>query len=319
MLKIIPLKEEHLEDAALLVSQRYTKLCEQEPYLPGRYAKVENLLPLLRNILNASGSGVAALRGDRLVGFLTGWLMPSFRGKRSTYSPEWANAADLDDSQRIYEEMYHHLAEIWVADQSVAHYISLFPNDTYALRAWNWMGFGMIAMDGLRGLESIQGADVNVDIRRAKLQDLEEVMELHEALRMYMKGSPIFLPTEKRDRNYYEEWLKNPDKEVWLAYMKGELVAFMRLGPAEEDECMIVLDEKTTSIYSAFTKEKVRGKGIAAALLDHALKAAQASGYVRCAVSFEPMNLLGTRFWLKYFKPVCLSVVRHIDDRLAKE
>jgi hypothetical protein len=34
-------------------------------------------------------------------------------------------------------------------------------------------------------------------------------------------------------------------------------------------------------------------------------------------VSFEPMNLLGTRFWLKYFKPVCFSVVRHIDDRLT--
>ena len=317
MLKIIPLKEEHLEDAAGLVSKRYKRLREHEAQLPDRYTKVSKLLPLLQNIMQEACPGVAAFQNGQLVGFLKGWQMPSFRGKRSIYSPEWANAADLDDSQRIYEEMYSHLAEVWVADQYLAHYISLFPNDVKALSAWNWMGFGMIAVDGLRGLESIQGGDVNVDVRGAKLQDLEEVMELHEALRMYMKGSPIFLPTEKRDRNYYAEWLKNPDKEVWLAYMKGELVAFMRLGPAEEDECMIVLDEKTTSIYSAFTKEKVRGKGIAAALLDHALKSARASGYERCAVSFEPMNLLGSRFWLKYFKPVCLSVVRHIDDRLA--
>ena len=92
----------------------------------------------------------------------------------------------------------------------------------------------------------------------------------------------------------------------------------MRLGPADNDVCTIIVDEETTSIYSAFTKEKARRGGIATALLDHALKSARDSGCERCAVSFEPMNLLGARFWLKYFKPVCLSVVRHIDNRLVE-
>ena len=182
MLKVIPLNEEHLEDVALLVSNRYKLLCKQEPHLPHRYSEVDNLLPLLGNTLNASGAGVAAICGERLVGFLTGWQMPSFRGERSTYSPEWANVAELEDSLHIYEEMYSHLAKIWVADQYLAHYISLFPNDIPALSAWNWMGFGMIAVDGLRGLDSIQGENVDVDIRRAGLQDIEQVMELHEAL-----------------------------------------------------------------------------------------------------------------------------------------
>jgi GNAT superfamily N-acetyltransferase len=275
-------------------------------------------LPLLRNILNASGIGVATFQGDRLVGFLTGWKMPSFRGKRSIYSPEWANAADLEDSAHIYEEMYSHLAAAWVADKYVAHYISLFPNDVAALRAWHWMGFGMISVDAIRGLDPIQDHDANVKIRRAGLQDIDQVMELHEDLRKYMKGSPIFLITEKRDLNYLEEWLRNPDKIVWLAYWRGEPVAFMRLGPADNDVCTIIVDEKTTSIYAAFTKEKAREEGIATAILNHALKSAQDSGYQRCAVSFEPMNLLGTHFWLKYFKPVCYSVVRYIDDRVTK-
>jgi GNAT superfamily N-acetyltransferase len=318
MLKIISLKDEHLEDAALLVSNRYRRLCEQEPHLPHQYAEVDTLLPLLRRIMNASGIGVAAIRGDRLVGFLTGWQMPFFRGKRSIYSPEWANAADLEDSQRIYEEMYSHLAAVWVADNYTAHYISLFPNDVNALRALHWMSFGMISIDAVRGLDSIQGYDVDVHIRRAELQDLEQVMELHESLWQYMKGAPVFLLTEKRDRSYHEEWLQNPDKVVWLAYWKDEPVAFMRMGPADDDVCTIIYDEKTTSIYAAFTTEKVRGGGIATALLDQALKSARAAGYERCAVPFEPMNLLGTRFWLKYFKPVCFSVVRHIDDRIAQ-
>mgnify|MGYP001817736920 CR=1 FL=1 len=224
----------------------------------------------------------------------------------------------MEDSARIYEEMYSHLAADWVAERYVAHYISLFPNDVNALRAWNWMGFGMISVDALRGLDSIQGDDVDVPIRRAELQDLEQVMELHEALRQYMKGSPIFLPTERRDRSYYEEWLQNPDKVVWLAYWNEEPVAFMRLGPADDDVCTIIYDEKTTSIYAAFTREKVRREGVATALLDHALQSARVSGYERCAVPFEPMNLIGARFWLKHFSPVCLSVLRHIDDRLTQ-
>jgi len=317
MFKTIPLIEEHLEDAALLVSQRYRRLCEQEPQLPRRYTEVSNLLPLLQNIWNATGSGVAAIQGNRLVGFLTGWQMPSFHGKRSVYSPEWANAAELEDSSRIYEEMYSHLAAIWLADKYIAHYISLFPNDVGALKAWNWMGFGMFAVDAIRNLDPIQVDAVDFHIKRAESGDIEQVIELQDALWQYMKSAPIFLISDKRDRAYYEEWLGNTDKAVWLAYSHDEPVAFMRLGPADDEVCAIIYDENTTSVFAAFTKENARGEGIATALLDHALTSARELGYERCAVPFEPMNLLGTRFWLKYFKPVCYSVLRIVDDRVA--
>ena len=181
------------------------------------------------------------------------------------------------------------------------------------------MGFGMVSVDALRSVDSIQDTDVNVHIRRAELLDIQQVLELHEALWQYEKGTPIFLLTPKRDRGYYEEWLQNPNQVVWLAYWKDELVAMMRLGPPDDDVCTIIVDEKTTSIYSAFAKEEIRRNGIATALLDYALKHAQASGYERCAVSFEPMNVLGTSFWLKYFKPVCFSVVRYIDVRVTEQ
>jgi len=84
LLQVTPLKNEYLEDAASLVSKRYKQLREQVPLLPSRYEEVDTLLPQLRNILNASGIGVAALDGGRLVGFLAGWQLASFRGKRST-------------------------------------------------------------------------------------------------------------------------------------------------------------------------------------------------------------------------------------------
>ncbi len=92
-LEIVPLGEEHLKDAAALASSRYRGFRDQIPLLPPRYAEVSTLLPLLHDIVGA-GPGVAAIRQGRLVGFLTGWLIPSFRGRRTVFSPEWANAAD---------------------------------------------------------------------------------------------------------------------------------------------------------------------------------------------------------------------------------
>jgi hypothetical protein len=40
-------------------------------------------------------------------------------------------------------------------------------------------------------------------------------------------------------------------------------------------------------------------------------------GHERCAVDFEPMNVLGARFWLRHFQPFCYSMQRVVDDRLV--
>ena len=213
MLEITRLNEEHLEDAAVLVSSRYGRLLEQEPLLPHRYRDVSNLLPLLHNI-HSAGPGVAAVRDGRLVGFLAGWLMPSFRGKRSAFSPEWANAADLEDSQTIYEEMYSCLAADWVADSFVAHYISLFANDPNAIRAWHWLSFGMLSVDAIRSLQPIEGVDAQINIRRAKLQDLEQILTLNDELRQYMKGPPVYFIAEELSESFFRGFIEAPGNVI---------------------------------------------------------------------------------------------------------
>jgi GNAT superfamily N-acetyltransferase len=316
-MKVVPLSEEHLQDAAALVSRRYQGLREQVPSLPPRYAEVRTLLPMLRDIAGA-GPGVAAIHGGRLAGFLSSWLIPSFRGKRSAFSPEWANGADLENSPRIYEAMYTHVSASWVADGYTTHLIGLLANDRDGLAGWHWLGFGMLAADAVRDLQPAPGPDTNVEIRRAGLRDLEQVQALHEALAQYMAAPPIFLVrAHERDRSYYEEWLQNPDRAIWLAFQDGDAVAYIRQGPASEDASTIIYDDKTTSITGAFTRERARGGGIATALLNRSLVWARAKGYERCAVDFEPMNPLATRFWLRHFQPVSYAVVRHIDERAA--
>lgn len=311
------LSENHIEDAAKLVGLRYQALCRKERHLPPRYAHVDILAPLLENILKAGGQGVAAYRGGRLVGFLTAWNMNSFRGLKSTYSPEWAHAAVKGDRQRIYQAMYGYISALWVADRYIAHYISLFPHDSNLINTWHWLGFGMISVDGIRGLDPLPDSNWRGSIYRAGIQDIEAVLALSEGLSQYMRQSPIFLLSHQRDRSYYQEWLQNPEKVVWLADHLGEPVAFLQAGPADTDVCTIIQDMQTTSIYAAFTQEAARGTGISSALLAQAVDFAKESGYSRCAVSFEPMNTAATRFWFKHFSPACYSLFRHIDERIT--
>jgi len=312
--QIASLREEHLEDAAALVSVRYKALREHVPLLPSRYEDIGTILPMLRD-LTGQAAGVVAIHGRRLAGFLVGFVIPMFLGKRSVYSPEWANGAELRDSRRVYEEMYGHLSAHWVANGCFTHLVSMLGHDRESIEGWQWLGFGLAAVDAVRELKTVEGAMAEVEVRRASVEDIEEAMAFDEALNQHLAAAPTFWMHEPQD---YEEWLREPANTLWLAYEGEEAVGCMGLGPGNPEACAIIQDEKTTSIVSAFTKERARGKGIGTLLLNRSLEWAQEEGYERCAVDFEPMNSLAARFWLRYFEPVCYSLMRCIDERIER-
>jgi GNAT superfamily N-acetyltransferase len=316
-LEIASLRDEHLEDAAALVTARYQALRERVPSLPSRFEDASSILPPLHD-LAGQAPGVAAIRDGRLVGFLLAMVIPEFRGKRGAYSPEWANAADAEDSREIYRKMYAHLSARWVADGCFTHVITLLAHDREAVDAWHWLGFGLTSVDAIRDLTPAQGALADVEIRRAGLEDIEQAMALNHALVQHLAAAPIFLCSVGNEgRTFHEQWLTNSDNALWLAYQGREVTACMGFEPASPDACYIIRDEKTTSITSAFTAESERGNGIATTLLNHALAWARSVGYQRCAVDFEPQNIPATRFWLRHFQPICYSQIRHVDERVA--
>jgi GNAT superfamily N-acetyltransferase len=316
-LEIVPLRDKHLEDAAALVTTGYRALRQHVPSLPSRYEDVGSILPPLRD-LAGQAPGVVAMRDGRLAGFLLGMVIPEFRGKRGAYSPEWANAADAEGGREIYREMYAHLSARWVADGCFTHVITLLAHNREAVDAWHWLGFGLAAVDAIRDLTPAQGALADVEIRRAGLEDIEQAMMLDQALQRHLATAPIFLVSEETpEEEFHEQWLADSAHALWLAYRGGEVVACMGLEPSNPKACYVIRDEKTTSITSAFTRESERNKGIATALLNHSLDWARSVGYVRCAVDFEPQNIPAARFWLRHFRPVCYSLIRQVDERIA--
>lgn len=317
-LELVPMAKTHIEEAAKLVCKRYQGLIETVPSLPRCYGEVGTLFPFLEKIVE-SAPGVVAFEAGKLVGFLAAWELPSFRGKRTAFSPEWANAAALAGSRPIYEEMYARLAGVWMEKGCGTHLISLLANDREGIEGWYWSGFGMIAADAVRDLVPLPCNDRGVEIRQAGPPDLEQVLALDRELSRHMAGPPAFTFREGQDRRVrHEKWLQAFDLGLWLAAWQGEVVAYLEIGPASEDACTIIRDERTASITAAFTLEKARGSGIAASLVNRSLAWARERGYERCAVDFEPVNPPAAHFWLKHFQLVGCTVIRHIDERARR-
>jgi GNAT superfamily N-acetyltransferase len=296
---------------------RYAGLRQAVPAMPSRYEDPQVVLPLLRN-LSAQAPGIAALHGGRLVGFMTGYLIPEFRGNQAAYSPAWANGAVGIAARRLYEAMYTALATRWVTGGYLTHLIGVMAHEQVSLETWHWLGFGMLATDAVRDLNPLAHTVVRTEIRRAGPQEARACDTLEAALRRHLSSSPTYLIAGEGGPSC-AEWLADPSHALWLAYEGEEAVAYLRVEPASENACTLIQDPGTASITGAFTVRQARGRGIGAALLNRALLWAKEHGYTRCAVDFEPMNVLARRFWLQHFQPVCYALARQIDDRVDQE
>jgi len=316
--EIVPFSDGHLEEAAALVASRYRAARDLDKSLPARFEDSNATVPLLRDYAK-KGAGVAAIREGQVVGFLI-TLYPLIRGVRTAYVPDWGHAADSTGRREIYRVMYANLARRWVANGYFAHAVTLLAHEHEAMDAWFSLGFGQIEIDAIRDLSAVKGAMAEVEIRRAQPEDIDVVLTLRLAMARYLATAPVFIPLMvERGRDFYEQLLSDSANAFWLAYRDGDVVAFMQLVPSSRLGLLMPVSDRTTvTITGAFTKEDVRCHGIGAALLNHSLDWARSAGYKHCAVEFESTNTIGSSFWWgRGFRPVCYSLRRHIDERIA--
>lgn len=78
----VPLRGTHLEECAILVANRYKSLRGRVSSLPSAHEDVGVILSMLRNGIERA-PGVAAVRETKVVGFLLGLVIPTFRDRRA--------------------------------------------------------------------------------------------------------------------------------------------------------------------------------------------------------------------------------------------
>jgi len=313
-LDVVPLRDEHLERAAGLVTACYREEQRTVPALPVRYEDPGEVLPLLRDASKRS-RGVIAIRDDNVEGFLLGGAFFEYMGQCSVYVPELLHASCVDGRQETYRQMYAHLSRKWVEDGCCTHIITLFAHDHEAIDAFFWMGFGLTNVDAIRDMSPIEGGRAGVEIHRAGREDAEVITAFDTRLQRYLTMAPTFHYEEPL---VAESWLANPANSAWLAYRDGTPVGCIRIGPSTPRTARFTRDERAAYIEHAFVEEGLRNAGIGTALLGRAMDWARSKGFERCAVDFESANATARNFWLKHFQPVCLILCRCVDERMAR-
>jgi GNAT superfamily N-acetyltransferase len=312
-MELHPFTPQYLPAATELFVQNFSRLRQNVPALPATLVDEELISRDISRLLNAH-PGVVALEDGRLVGYLTYMVLDDFRdaGHRAAYCPEWAHAVAAPYQAVAYRRMYRQAAAQWAAQGCQVHAITLLADDQETLQTWFWNGFGMAVVDAVRPMQPLERRPpAQLSIRQAAVADADALAALDIEHRHYYTQSPVFMALRtSQTAEEFRQFLGKAGNSAWLA-LDGDLpVGFLRLDGYEFDAADAIASAETIFITGAFLQPAYRGRGANSAMLQAALHHHARLGKTCCAVDFEAFNPDATAFWLRYFQPVCLSLMR---------
>ncbi len=309
-MRIVDFDRSHVEPALQVAKDNYFEERGEVPFLPEIEA-VPNL-----EYFAGNGLGVAALEGNRLIGFLCcyePWDNAFDSMAKGTFSPIHAHGAVKENRQMIYKRMYQYAAEKWVKHKITYHAIAHYAHDTEALETFFIYGFGLRCMDAIRPMQKIECKPCE-GIRFDELmkENVSQIRELRKLQSEHMGYSPCFMYSTERE---FRDWLERAEKRdsrLFIAKEQDKVMAFVEITSTGEN--FATEDETMRSICGAYCLPEYRGRDIYPNLLNYAIGKLAGEGYKLLGVDFESFNPTAYGFWLKYFTAYTKSVVRRIDE-----
>jgi hypothetical protein len=303
----------HVAGAAALALANYNEERLFTPALP----PIEAVPPLER--FADFGLGVAALDGERLLGFLCFYppIEHAFTtSARGTFSPIHAHGAVKEDRGFLYRRLYQAAAEKLVQAKISSHAVALYAHDVEAIRAFFTNGFGLRCVDAVRPMEPVSGISpcFGYDFKELDQTNKNELLPLKNALIDHLGYSPAFMYYPHMDEEALEEMHRRRNPRYFTASYVGDIIAFLEV--MDSGENFACDDASMQNICGAYCKPEHRGRGVYQNLLNYTINTLKTEGYTRFGVDFESFNPTANAFWLKYFSAYTNSVVRRIDENI---
>lgn len=312
-MKIIPFESNYLDQAAELFVNALEQQRLVTPLIPGRMAQPEKVREILARLFTHC-PGVAAVEDGKLLGYLGWFEIEEFRDtdRKAALSPEWAHATVSQNKPAIIRALYRSAGSQWAADGCNVHAIGLMADDKESLETLFWSGFGLMVVDAIRPLQPIGAVCApGYTLRKAGVADLAGLVEIEKEHWQHYTKSPIFMTAQEPDSaEAFAEFLANPVNGAWIALSGDEVVSYVRFEASSFGAAQILNASDTIAITGAYTKPAHRGGRLMPALVDLALQEYAGRNFGRCVVDFESINPEAAVFWMRYFKPVCYSVMR---------
>ncbi len=311
---------EHLEKAAALLAARHRDQRLVEPGLDARYEAPSAAHAELEGLLGGDGaSGVVAVEGDEVTGFLLGLPLAESWGPNV-----WVPSAGFAVTEpELVRDLYAAAAERWVAEGRTSHYALVPATDPLLVDAWFRLGFGHQHVHAIReapvAAEPTTPAPEGVVLRRATRADLDALARLDLALPEHQALSPVFsrlpLPSLEEAREEYESDFDDERFATFVAERGGEVV-----GSAVG--CALTLSSTHTSLalapdagflgFAAVLASR-RGSGVGRLLGERVLQWARDEGYPTVVTDWRMTNLLSSRTWPRLgFRPTFYRLFRAI-------
>ena len=299
---IVPFSLDHIPQAQALLQADYRRAQQQIPsLLPA--SPLPSLLPYVQN-----GLGMAALEGQRLLGFLccNPPRQRTFGSQVSgVFSPIHAHAVQPQDRGPIFQRLYQAAAERWAAAGALYHSIALWTWDTQGIQAFFRYGFGMRCTDALQELDVFPPPQIppGLNFRQLKAEESPLLDPLRQLLREHLRQSPCFMnPAPDSSEEL-------ASRRLFAAFDSQTPIAFLET--ADTAETFLAESADIQNICGAFCLPRYRG-GLYRQLLYYVAGELARQGFRRLGVDYESFNPTAVGFWEKHFAPYTRGLVRLI-------
>ncbi len=318
-LEIRPFRDEHIDDAARLLADRHRAQRLVEPGLAASYEDPAVTRTAIETLAAADGaSGVVALRGGSVVGYLIGTPRDASWGPNA-----WVEGAGHAVTEpEVVRDLYGAAAAGWVDAGVTSHYAIVPATDPALVDAWFRVGFGQQHVHAIReapGPDDVFPVPPGLTIRPAERRDILALGRLDVALPEHQALSPVFSrlrpPSIDDAVADYEEGFDDPAFATFVAERDGRVIG-SAVGCAIEQSSEhrgIVRPDDAGFLGFAAVLPDARGLGAGRALGETVLVWARDAGHPTVVTDWRETNLLSSRTWPRLgFRPTFRRLHRAI-------
>lgn len=311
---VAPITNAFIAPASDLVLADLGRLRQSVPDLPPATVSPELARDRLARLFERRGGLMATLDGQ-LVGFMSWFIIPDFRGtgRIGACVPEWAHAFAHDRAASTQTALYVAAAHVWTEAGCAAHAVIVPATNTEETGRWFRQGFGLIVVDCVRRVEPLGITPPDgMKLRRATPADSPVIAELDAEQAARFALPPILYNWDgAMSVDDVAAFLDAPGNAIWLAWVGDEPIGFMRFAGDEGGDGSSLASTRSATITGAFVRAASRRHGAGSALLDRGLADLAERGVSLCRCEFETFNADAASFWPRYFTEVTHSVIRY--------
>lgn len=313
-LTVIPFADEHLDDAARLLSERHRLQRASEPLLAPRFEQHDDARQEVERLwTQPHASGAVAARSGRIVGYML--------GIRKSDDPWGANvwvepAGHAVEEAEDVRDVYALAAARWVEEGRTAHYAVVPATDPALVDAWFRLCFGTQHVQALREAPET-AAGLPAGVRHATRADIPALAALDLALPQHQVLSPVFasggIQTLEEAVAEWEDSIDDAEFTNVVAELDGQVVGSAVACSVEKSSMHggVARPDDAGFLGFAAVLPEARGHGLGRALGEAVISWSAQQGYATVVTDWRMTNLLSSRTWPRLgFRPAFLRLHR---------